>query len=207
MNKLQTYLGIFCCLVFSLMASVSYGDDSEASEDVQTPSAADVEMDDGTNMEGDLIIPKKMAMRCGISSKDGRDKEKIQACLDTLASEGLDIVGIEQEMMHQLSKNAMEKALTTKSAAGNYEATRDDKLGEGVGVQAGSAAAGGEAGADGSDLRSKQEKNVKMSERGNQNLLKVIDIYSARVNLDSMAAFFKLDASYRQSVLAEEEED
>lgn len=207
MNKLQTYLGIFCCLVFSLMASVSYGDDSEASEDIQTPSAADVEMDDGTNMEGDLIIPKKMAMRCGISSKDGRDKEKIQACLDTLASEGLDIVGIEQEMMHQLSKNAMEKALTTKSAAGNYEATRDDKLGEGVGVQAGSAAAGGEAGADGSDLRSKQEKNVKMSERGNQNLLKVIDIYSARVNLDSMAAFFKLDASYRQSVLAEEEKD
>lgn len=207
MNRLQTYLGIFCCLVLSLTASISHGEEAIVSEETALPSAADVEMDDGTNMEGDLIIPKKMAMRCGISSKDGRDKEKIQECLNILASEGLDIVGIEQDMMHQVSKNALEKALTTKSAAGNYEATRDDKLGEGVGIQAGSAAAGGESSADGSDLRSKQEKNVKMSARSNQNLLKVIDIYSARVGLDSMEVFFKFDAPYRQSVLAEEEED
>ena len=116
MNRLQTYLGIFCCLVLSLTASISHGEEAIVSEETALPSAADVEMDDGTNMEGDLIIPKKMAMRCGISSKDGRDKEKIQECLNILASEGLDIVGIEQDMMHQVSKNALEKALQDYAA-------------------------------------------------------------------------------------------
>ena len=172
----------------------------------QEISAADVEMDDGTGPDGDLVISKKMAMHCGISSKDGRDKAKLNECLDKLAAEGMDLATIEQDMMHQISKDSLGKALTTKSSAGNFEATRDDELEEDSGVQSGSAAAGGALAADGSDLRIKQTKNIKMSGRSSENLLKVIDIYSARVGLDAMEVFFRLDAPYRLSEQQEEEE-
>ena len=203
MNRRRIYLWFFFCIFFIFAATFSYAEDTETEE--EQISAADVEMDDGTGPDGDLVIPKKMAMRCGISSNDGKDKDKISKCLDTLASEnGEDLGDLEQEIMHQLSQNTLEKALTTKSAAGNYEATRDDELEEDNDVQSGSAAAGGEAAADGSDLRTRQEKNIKMSARSSENLLKVIDIYSARVGLDSMEMFFRSDASHRLSNQQEE---
>lgn len=202
MSRKQTYFWLFCCLSF--IFAVSFSRAAETGE--QEVSAANVKMDDGTGPAGDVIIAKKMAMHCGISSKDGRDEDKLNECLDKLASEGKDLLKIEQDIMHQLTKDAMEKALTTKSAAGNYEATRDDELEEDNNVQAGSAAVGGALAADGSDLRTKQEKNIKISARSSKNLLKVIDIYSARVGLDTMEAFFRLDAPYRLSEQNEEED-
>ncbi len=209
MNKLPTYLCLFCCLSIIFAAANACGQEQETTEQGEQEeqiSAADVEMDDGTGPEDDVVIAKKMAMHCGISSKDGRDKDKLNECLDKLAAEGKDLLTIEQDIMHQVSKDALEKALTTKSAAGNYEATRDDELGEDSGVQAGSAAAGGALSADGSDLRIKQTKNIKMSGRSSRNLLQVIDIYSARVGLDAMEVFFRLDAPYRLSEQKEEED-
>lgn len=185
-------------------ATNCYGQEAEGQENVTATSVA---LDDGSGPAGDLIIPKAMAMRCGISSKDGRDKEKLDECFDTLASEGADIFFIQKEMMHQISKDALEKALTVKSAAGNYEATRDDELDDSNGVQSGSAAAGGFATADGSDIRTTQTKNNKMSARSSRNLLKVIDIYSARVGLDLMEVFFRSDVPHRQSKIKDEEKE
>lgn len=207
MNRPLTYLRMLCCLSFIFAVSIVYAQESEKSkEEEKQVSAADVDMDDGTGPAGDLIIPKRIAMHCGISSKEGRDKYKLNECLDKLAAEGKDLLNIEQEVMHQVSKDALEKALTTKSAAGNYEATRDEKLEEDNEVQSGSAAAGGEAAADGSDLRTKQTKNIKMSGRSSENLLQVIDIYSTRVGLDMMEAFFRYDAPYRLSEQNEEKD-
>lgn len=207
MNRLQTYFLLFGCLNFIYTVPISYAQEEQTPESKeQQISAADVEMDDGTGPAGDLVIAKKMAMHCGISSKDGRDKDKLNECLEKLAAEGKDLLSIEQDIVHQLSKDAMEKALKTKSSAGNYEATRDDKLDEGNGIQAGSAAAGGEATADGSDLRTKQTKNIKMSGRSSENLLQAIDIYSARVGLDMMEVFFRIDAPYRLSKQNEEKD-
>ncbi len=195
MNKQPAFIRLFfCCIILLGTASIVYGQEEQT-----TISATDVVLDDGTGPAGDVVIAKRMALHCGISSKDGRNKEKISECFEKLASEGIGALDIEQEMMHQLSKDSLEKALTTKSAAGNYEATRDDELEEDNNVQAGSAAAGGALAPAGSDLRSKQEKNIKMSARSSRNLLKVIDIYSARVGLDTMEAFFRLDAPYRLS--------
>ncbi len=209
MIRQLTYLSLFCCLSIIFAAANACGQEQEATkqeEQEEQISAADVEMDDGTGPEDDVVIAKKMAMHCGISSKDGRDKDKLNECLDKLAAEGKDLLTIEQDMMHQLGKDALEKAITTKSAAGNFEATRDDELDEDNGVQAGSAAAGGALSADGSDLRTRQTKNIKMSGRSSRNLLQVIDIYSARVGLDAMEVFFRIDAPYRLSEQKEEEE-
>ena len=196
MSKLFSHLKFLFCGVMCLFAASI----TNAQEEQASVSAKDVAIDDGTSPAGDVIIAKRMALHCGISSKDGRDKEKIKECFEKLASEGIGVLDIEQEMMHQLSKDALEKALTIKSAAGNYEATREDELEEDNNIQAGSAAAGG------SDLRSKQEKNIKMSARSSGNLLKAIDIYSARLGLDTMEAFFRLDAPYRLSKQQEEED-
>lgn len=202
MSKLFSYLKFLFCGVMCLFAASI----TNAQEEQASVSAKDVAIDDGTSPAGDVIIAKRMALHCGISSKDGRDKEKIKECFEKLASEGIGVLDIEQEMMHQLSKDALEKALTIKSAAGNYEATREDELEEDNNIQAGSAAAGGALAASGSDLRSKQEKNIKMSARSSGNLLKAIDIYSARLGLDTMEAFFRLDAPYRLSKQQEEED-
>ena len=192
------------CLALSLAAGSACAQETENLEQTEEVSAADVKMDDGTGPDGDLIIPKRMALHCGLSSQDGHDNAKIKECLDKLAASGIDLVAIQQDRMHQTSKDALEKAVTVKSAAGNYEAIQEEKLEEDSGVQAGSPAAGGEDAADGSDLRTKQTKNIKMSANSSLNLIKVIDVYSARVGLDFMDIFFKADAPYRQARQEEE---
>ena len=204
MVKARRYWWICFCLALSLAATSAFAQETEDAEQQEEISAADVEMDDGTGPDGDLVIPKKMAMHCGLSSKDASDETKVKECLDKLAAAGIDLVSIQQDAMHQISKDALEKAVAAKSAAGNYEAIQEDKLGEDSGVQAGSAAAGGEDSADGSDIRTKQTKNIKMSANSSLNLIKIIDIYSARVGLDFMEVFFGIDASYRQARQEEE---
>ena len=198
----RAYLWICWLLAFGLAAFPLCAQEAETEEDV--PTAADVTLDDGTAPGGSLIIPKMMAMRCGISSKDAEDKQKISECFNTLAAAGNDIADIQQDVMHQLSQNALEMALKNKSAAGDYEDTLEEELKGDNGAQPGSPAAGGEDAADGEDLRVKQTQNVKISSRSAVNTVKIIDVYSTRVGLDFMEVFFKFDLPYRQTQIEED---
>lgn len=197
MTKGQAYWAICWLLAVVLAAFPLRAEDG--AEEAASESAADVAMDDGSAPGGDLVIPKALAMRCGISSKDAGDKSKIKECLDKVAVDANDITEIQFLVMDQLTQNALEQALQIKAEAGDYEDSLDKKLGDDSGVQAGSPAAGGEAAADGEDLRAAQTKNVKISSRSAVNITKLIDIYSTRVGLNFMEMYFSADAPRRRA--------
>ena len=160
---------------------------------------SEVTMDDGTCADGTMLIPKAMAMHCGLSCKDATDADKIDECMNTLAKEAHESSETQHEMIHQLNKEALVVALQSKAFAGNYEEEQDKATGDDSGVQELSAAAGGMFDAEaGSDLRGKQEKNTKLAARSVENMVDIIDVYSSKITLDIIDGFFRYDAPYRE---------
>lgn len=196
MNKRAIYEGILGLLAIWLAAIPSYAE--ETTNTSLNISAAGV-MDNGTTPDGDVAILKIMAMHCGITSADAKDQAKITKCLNKIAKTSNEFVHIQNEAMRQASLTSLEKGLNYKSAAGDYEDTLDEKVDSGVGVQAGSPAAGGEDSAEGEDLRKDQTKNVKISSRNAVTMSQLIAVQSDQIWLKAIEAYFLYDAAYRDS--------
>lgn len=168
--------------------------------------AAEFNLDDGTTADGDMLLPKTVAMRCGISSADAADQDKINECLNKIAADTTSIDWFAKQTMHQVNKDALNIALKYKTDAGDYEETMDEKLGDNTGIQSGSAAAGGDIAADGDDLRKDQSKNAKIYSRGAENLNKIIAVYTTNMGIDAYENFFESDASFRNDEQREAEQ-
>ena len=196
MNKRAIYEGILGLLAIWLAAIPSYAE--ETTNTSLNISAAGV-MDNGTTPDGDVAILKIMAMHCGITSADAKDSDKMVECLNKIAKTSNEFVHIQNEAMRQASLTSLEMGLNYKSAAGDYEDTLDEKLDSGVGVQAGSPAAGGEDGATGDDLRKDQTKNIKISSRNAVTMSQLIAVQSDQIWLKAIEAYFLYDAAYRDS--------
>lgn len=158
-----------------------------------------VEMDDGTCSDGTMLIPKVMAMHCGLSCKDATDKEKINECLNTLAKEAQKSGKTRDDVIRQLSSEYLVLALQSKALAGNYEEKQDELLEGENGNQGFNVTAEGMSGGEsGSDLRVKQEKNTKLTTQSVKNMVQIINVYSSKVNLDFIDGFYRYDAPYRE---------
>ena len=168
--------------------------------------AAGFNLDDGTTADGDMLLPKTLAMRCGISSADAANQDKIDKCLNKIAADTDSIDRLAKQTMHQVNKNALNIALKYKTDAGDYEETLDKRLGDDSGIQSGSAAAGGAISADGENLRKDQTKNAKIYSRSAENLNKIIAVYTTNMGIDAYKNFFETDAAFRNAEQREAEQ-
>lgn len=145
--------------------------------------------DDGTGPDGVMILPKGMALRCGLSARDGRDSEKISACLDHLVALTKDnaiaresAYEIMTDIIHQLSQEYLVLALENKADSGDVE----DKIEEETGKDMASTA------------KDKQLQSTNLSAKKARNINDLTRIYSALLFLQSMDGYYKLDFSRRQ---------
>lgn len=158
---------------------------------------SEITMDDGTCPDGTMLIPKAIAMHCGISCEDATDPKKINECLNMLAKSSRSSGELQEKITHQLSKEYLEKAMQFKAISGNYEERQDELLEEGEGSLDLSPSTGGATTGEGSDLRKKQEKSTKLIAQTTDDMAKILDIYSSKINLEFVDGFYNYDAPYR----------
>ncbi len=150
--------------------------------------------DNGTGPDGIMILPKGMAMRCGLSSRDGSDPEKINACMDRLVALTQDgAVGKESsyeimtEILGQMNAVYMQTALAAKAEAGDYEDKMDEETGDSAATT----------------VRDKQAQLVNLSAMGGRNAITLNQVYASLLFLQAMNGFYEYDFS-RREVKAEE---
>ncbi len=145
--------------------------------------------DNGTGPDGVMIFPKGMAIRCGITSHDGKNSEKIKECLDRLVYLTQDgVTGKESsfeimsEILGQMNKEYIKTALQNKSEAGDYE----DKIEEEI------------KNSQASTIRDKQEQMVNLSAMGGRNIINLNQVYASLLFLQAMNSFYEYDFSNRE---------
>ena len=140
--------------------------------------------DNGTGPDGIMIFPQGMAMRCGISSHDGNDSDKIKECLDRLVYlTQYNVQGREDpskimtEILGQMNKIYMQTAMQSKSEAGDYEDKIDEETGNSAAVT----------------IRDKQEQLVNLSAMGGRNIISLNQVYASVLFLQAMEDFYKYE--------------
>ncbi len=206
-TKLNLPNSLWACLFFAavvLMPVVNvYAEENAASG---SDSASQPE-DNGTCPDGAMVVPETMAMHCGLSCADGQDADKIDECLKKLALEDED-GSLRKAIMQELYDDAMMRALEFKFSSGDYEDTMKKELGESNDVQGGSPAAGGEAAADGSDLSTRQNKNIKINARNIVSLTTLMTLYGIKIRLFTIEDFWQTTAmGIKQEAVEQEIED
>ena len=154
--------------------------------------------DDGTTSDGTFVIPKRMALTCGLDSESARDSEKMNECKDLLANikeeEGFSI--IRDDILHQMNKYYLERTLKVKSEAGDYKDIQEDTLSASFGGAEGSPAT--PEGDDGTDVRKLQEQLIKLSAQTAKNSIRMSEILSNAISLDEMHNFYLYDVPNRK---------
>jgi len=155
--------------------------------------------DDGTSADGIFIIPRRMALTCGLDSETALDLAKLDKCKTTLANiteeEGFNV--IRDEILHQLNKNKLEVALNLKSQAGDYEDIQTEVVNGGFKAKEGSPAM--PEGKPGVDVRSLQGQLIRLSAQTAKNSLRQIEAYTGSLDLDNMINFYQYDITNRKN--------
>lgn len=146
-------------------------------------SRAYAELDDGTSADGvPVICSRTMAMRCGISSKDGGDLDKIKECFDKIASDmygsqmyKTSVLETRDKILHECSKIYYELAVKYKADAGDYVDKGDENGNSELKT----------------DKHGKKEQEGKVTASNSKNLVGLLDVYSSIIVLDSMEVFFE----------------
>lgn len=141
------------------------------------------ELDDGTGADGvPVICSRTMAMRCGISSKDGGDLNKIKECFDKIASDQYgsqlyktSIIETRDKIMHECSKVYYELAVKYKADAGDYVDKGDENGNSELKT----------------DKHGKKEQEGKVTASNSKNLVGLMDVYSSIMVLDSIETYFE----------------
>ncbi|MBQ7286042.1 MAG: hypothetical protein IJW72_07335 [Alphaproteobacteria bacterium] len=140
------------------------------------------EQDSGTGADGVAVIcSKTMAMRCGISSSDGKDKDKIKECLDKIASDmygsqihKISVTETRDKILHECSKTYYELAVKYKADAGDFVDKGDENGNSDLKT----------------DKHGKKEQEGKITASNAKGIIGIMDVYSSMIVLDSIEIFF-----------------
>ncbi|MBE6445388.1 MAG: hypothetical protein E7019_05005 [Alphaproteobacteria bacterium] len=174
-----------------------------SNKDFQPVYGDKIASDTGTGADGVMILPKSMAKACGMGSIEITDEAAVEECFNAIAGIKGDAVytALKNEILRELNQKTIELALKIKSESGDFKDKQKEALEDNNGVQKFSAAAGGVAEENaGADIRGSQIDNIALSTMSAQNLLKIIELYSAKLNLDLMYNFYQNDAPGRRSL-------
>lgn len=145
--------------------------------------------DNGTGPDGIMIFPQGMAMRCGISSHDANDENKIKDCLDKLvsitkdgSSQKEDYSSMMNEILGQINKVYIQTAMQSKAEAGDYEDKMDEETGSSAAIT----------------IRDKQEQMVNLSAMGGRNIISLNQVYASMLFLQAMDGFYQYEFSNRK---------
>lgn len=138
--------------------------------------------DDGTGPDGVVVICSRMlAMRCGLSSEDGGDADKIKECFDKIASDTYGSQTYKQsvsktrdQVLHECSKVYYEQSIKYKADAGDYVDKGDENGNSELKT----------------DKHGKKEQEGKVAASNSQNIIKLMDISSSLLILDSLETMF-----------------
>ena len=150
-----------------------------------------VDKDNGTDQEGELIISKTEALRCGLKSSDGSDMNKRVECLNKIASDiygsqtyKQEITDTRNDVLQGYAKAYLEKANKNKADAGDYVDKGDENGNSELKT----------------DKHGKKEQEGKVSAGNGKNVLAISDVIASSLTLDSMETFF-LNIKDRKSVV------
>lgn len=140
------------------------------------------ELDDGTGPDGTAVLcSRTLAMRCGLGSEDAGDMNKIKECFDKIASDAYgsqlykqSVNKTRSDAMHECSKIYYELAIKYKADAGDYVDKGDENGNSELKT----------------DKHGKKEQEGKITASNSKNIVKLLDVYSSSVMLDSLEIMF-----------------
>lgn len=139
-------------------------------------------VDDGTGSDGVVVIcSRTLAMRCGLGSEDGGNADKIKECFDKIASDAYgsqlykqSVTETRDKVLHECSRVYYEQAIKYKADAGDFVDKGDENGNSELKT----------------DKHGKKEQEGKVTASNAKNIVKLLDIYSSSVMLDSLETMF-----------------
>ncbi len=139
-------------------------------------------LDDGTGSDGVVVIcSRTLAMRCGLGAEDGGNVDKIKECFDKIASDTYgsqlykqSVTETRDKVMHECSSVYYEQAIKYKADAGDFVDKGDENGNSELKT----------------DKHGKKEQEGKVTAGNAKNIVKLLDVYSSTLMLDSLETMF-----------------